>query len=340
MHLRIFPSKDQTKHARPKYFFVPEEKIYQNYVIHPRANSANRPLTLYEALKLGAKSAGFKVCEAPLNLPCNGRSLLFYHSPGMRILIHRLFRCKYVYLCWGLPKQESNTHLGYLKLWRLKAILNHAVTVLVNDRVTKQDVAYLGVKNAIILPNFVDDIFFSFSSVSQRESFILAAGDVDRDEGLIVEIAKRSRLSVVRVTRDQRVRDFHQRSNGQGVKIKFRCSFDELRNLYQKAQIVIIPLLNNNHAAGQTSLLESVASGAPVVITAGRSSTIAERVQSVVSIPDQSVTSWLSAINRILRGEVATDNARRESRQYLLETHGGLAFTKNVSDILKSIDVS
>ena len=46
-----------------------------------------------------------------------------------------------------------------------------------------------------------------------------------------------------------------------------RYEFDELRDLYGRADLVVVPLLRNEYSAGLTTLFEAMACAAPVVVT-------------------------------------------------------------------------
>jgi glycosyltransferase involved in cell wall biosynthesis len=61
---------------------------------------------------------------------------------------------------------------------------------------------------------------------------------------------------------------------------------------------VVLPLTGDNHAAGQTSILEALSCGAPVVISRGRTSAIFPGVATVIVCASQDPDEWVETIER------------------------------------------
>lgn len=204
-------------------------------------------------------------------------------------------------MCWGIPKKSENYLTNYLKSWKLKIILRNSSVILVNDQLTFKDVLRFGVdKNKLeLFPYIVDTSFFSFTPYHKREKFILVPGDNDRDEELVKKISTSTPYKIIRVTRDKRNLERYKNDKSSRVDVRYDIRFSELRDLYKSAYIVALPIKSDNHAAGQTSVLEALSCGAPVLISKGRTSSIVNKYDSVLEVPDNKLETWIESVEKM-----------------------------------------
>jgi len=224
--------------------------------------------------------------------------VFFWFSPSLQALLSCLFCRNTIYLCWGLPRQSSSALIARLKKWRLQSILKRSRVVLANDTQTLQELKKLGLADAKIFPYIVDANFFRFSAPTQRKNFLLVPGDNDRDEALIVALSAAVPYPIIRVTREQTVIDFYNNQPNANIEVRCQVSFSELLTLYQTAHSILLPIVSQTHAAGQTSILEALACGAPVLISKGRTSSIVNQYDSVTEIENNQVEAWCNAIEQ------------------------------------------
>jgi hypothetical protein len=178
-----------------------------------------------------------------------------------------------------------------LKQAKLIALLRTAAVVVVNDKITRNDVRRLAGRDAKIVPYVVDTDFFEYAPPQNRSDFVLVPGNNDRHEALVQRIARQG-LRVVRLTTDERVAQYHAEHNNSNLDVRVKVSYLELRDYYQTATAVVLPLVSKNHAAGQTSLLEGIACGAPLLITDGRAAGVANDFPSVIRCESDSSDTW------------------------------------------------
>lgn len=247
-----------------------------------------------------------------------GRVFLFWH-PGPEALSIGLARRRLIYLCWGMPSPEGSNLSRRIKRERLRMVLKFAHTVAVNDPVTALEVRALSGRDSVRIPYLVDTDFFAYSPPEQRGKEVLVPGDNDRDESLVRDLA-RAGTEVVRVTRAQEVVDYHRRQGAlPGLAVRMNVPFTELRSLYQRAQAVLLPIRSRHHAAGQTSLLEALSTGAPVIISAGRVATIGADYALVQVCQDQRLSSFQEALQRV--PSLLAEDLPRRSAEKVDRTH-------------------
>lgn len=94
--------------------------------------------------------------------------------------------------------------------------------------------------------------------------------------------------------------------------------FDELRDLYQQADVTVISLLHNTYSAGLTALLEAVACGCPAIITR-TPGLVSELVDADVVWgvpPDDPAALWDMLTTVLTDSEAAEAQAERALAHY------------------------
>lgn len=203
-------------------------------------------------------------------------------NPNLALCANSVSNKNSVYLFWGVT--ESNGFQHQIANLRLKWILKRAGSICVNDRISADDVGRLVGRKAHLIPYVVDSDFFR-PAPGTRDTTIVVPGNNDRDEDFVTTLASQGR-SIIRVTSSPKIRDHYMKRGLQSI-LRYRVTFTELRDLYQRSGMVVFPISNPNHAAGQTAVLEALACGAPIIITSGRTATIVEDYPGVrVTTPE------------------------------------------------------
>lgn len=120
-----------------------------------------------------------------------------------------------------------------------------------------------------------------------------------------------------------------------------RFEFSELRGLYQDAAVTVIPLLANDYSAGMTTMMEAIACGSPVIITAnlGLASDFAER-DLVVGVPPGDATAMRAALEEV-RSDPDVARARADrARRYVLANHSSVRYVELLCGSLHAFHVS
>lgn len=308
---------------------IPE---YRNESI--KKSGQNRPQDLYDVMQLVAnsmiRSARLGTLQEGIYSP---DSLIISWSPNLYVLLLSILRRNIFYLCWGVPKYKSSV-LGRLKEYKLKLILRNVTAIFVNDTVTQKDVYHItGVESAKIY-YVVDNNYFYYTPYVNRGDYILVPGNNDRDEDLVVELSRRG-YSIIRLTRDSRVKNLYEtKFKSSSVDLRFHVTVAQVRDLYQNAKMVVLPICSDNHAAGQTAILEAISCGTPVVLSSGRTSSIVDGVDSVSLCHTNACDEWITAIEQAEKIEEKRPGVLKQCSE-LISRHSPSSVATSIIDNIR-----
>lgn len=254
-----------------------------------RAEGVEVPLRWHQLLDwLSRTHTGRGVTETSMTHVLSGRARLLAWQPSYNALLAAMGLGGLIYLCWGFPYRVG---------WRdrrLELILRRAQHLLVNDDATKAEIAGRIGREAQIVPFFVDTQFFAFRPLHGRDDFLFCNGINDRDPDLLLSLARRGHRIVWLVNDDS----LFQKYEGSHANLSLRrnVTYAELRFLYQTCRATIMPTIRDAHCAGQTTGMEAISCGAPLLMSPGRTAGILAPLPSVVVVADNSSDSWDAAV--------------------------------------------
>ncbi len=111
--------------------------------------------------------------------------------------------------------------------------------------------------------------------------------------------------------------------------------FLELRDLYQRADLLVLPLLENRYSAGLTTLFEAIACGAPVVVS--ESPGIIQRLIDegcVIGVPPGDHDRMRDAVKEMLDDPAAATARAASARQVILDRYSAESFLDLLDGIL------
>jgi glycosyltransferase involved in cell wall biosynthesis len=166
----------------------------------------------------------------------------------------------------------------------------------------------------------VDTAFFNPTSFAQSGPMLTVGDDVGRDyktllsavEGTDVELVARTKRMPHEVGTNTRVRV-----------IRDRLSWRGLRNLYADARFVVVPLLPSIHASGVSSLLEAMAMGKAIIVSAspGIGDYVVPDVTALVT-PCGDAGALREAIQRLRSDDMLCQRLGAAARSFALEQCG------------------
>jgi len=193
-----------------------------------------------------------------------------------------------IYLCWGVPAYKG------LKRMAFRLMLTRAAHLLVNEDVTRTQIKAAIGRSARIVPYFVDTDYFSYHPVGGRKGFLFCAGSNDRDPEVLLGLAEVG-YEVVWLVNDPRLLATYSNRHSR-LQVRSRVPYEILRKLYQTCAAVVSPLARDLHAAGQSTGLEALACGAPLLISPCRAATLFEAMPSVCVVESSEPAVWSRAV--------------------------------------------
>ena len=209
-------------------------------------------------------------------------------------ILAALLRRPLAYMCWGVAY-----HRG-VRRRIARMVLRAADVVFVNDARTAEEVRAVAGVEAQRLPYMVDTEFFAFSA-DAREDFLFCPGANDRDGDVLLGLARLGH----KVVWLNNLPDLAARHAGlsPNLTIVAHPSFADLRSLYRRCAAVVQPLTRDIHAAGQTTTLEALACGAPVILGTGRTAGMFAQADLVDVVAGRDSNAWSAAVARALARE-------------------------------------
>jgi len=171
---------------------------------------------------------------------------------------------------------NSDNKTRLFRIWPLHKSFSQLI--LVSKRQAEYATSVLG------LPE--DRVHFVFDKVDQKfftpltnecDNFILSVGNEQRDYELLLRAIEGTGIKLVVVAASPWSTNKVDGIRGQNVSFLSGISFLELRNLYDRARIVVVPLQSVDYAAGANTILEAMAMAKPLIL--GRSSGILEYIE-------------------------------------------------------------
>ena len=177
------------------------------------------------------------------------------------LLLRKLFRFRPRIVLWevsgrGWPKRD----------WILDYVVPRVdhVLVLTEDQRAKVEAQYQLRNPAQVLGFAIDDEFFRSMSEHVEQRYVLAVGDdVSRDYTTLIEACRLAGLPLKLRSNAK----FALPDNTEHVSFVNRLSYHELRDLYDNATIVVVPLTPADYPSGITAVYEAMAMGKPLVVT-------------------------------------------------------------------------
>lgn len=233
-----------------------------------------------------------------------------------------------VYLCWGV-----DYHRG-VRRRIARMILRRARLVLVNDALTAAEVEHVAGVRSERIPYLVDTEFYTCQPVGQREDYLFCPGANDRDGEVLLGLAHRGHRVIWLNNLPELAARFAGRDDNL-IQVSFP-SFAELRDLYRRCRAVVLPLTRDIHAAGQTTTLEALASGCPVIVSRGRT---AELFDGLVTVVDGSETAeWNEAISQAVAADHSDPTLPAARACHIAERHGVAAVSAALRQVFRTVD--
>lgn len=262
----------------------------------------------------------------PTTMFANGIHFGWHLQPSM--IAAALLRRPLAYMCWGVAYHQG------VRRRIARMVLRAADVVFVNDARTAEEVRAVAGVEAQRLPYLVDTEFFAVAT-GEREDFLFCPGANDRDGDVLLALARQGHKVVwLNNLPDLAARYARLTPN---LSILAHLSFADLRTLYQRCAAVVQPLTRDVHAAGQTTTLEALASGAPVILGTGRTADLFTEAGLVDVVRGLNTAAWSAAIARALSRERDDPTLARARAAHIVHNHAPEVVAARLGDALNRV---
>ncbi len=168
------------------------------------------------------------------------RVLNGFRSPRMRLIFRRLFRKVDQWVAYGWEEAQ------WLRAW-LGLDPDHA--------------------RVRFVPFGVDTEYFQPRDVPPQCDVLSIGADPQRDYSLLLETARRNPAVRVRIVTNADHAGRLAEEGLENIEIVQDVPFEQLRDLYATARIIVLPVRENTYSGATTTLLQALAMAKPVVVS-------------------------------------------------------------------------
>lgn len=269
--------KDSKKKIEPNHFLYGYGFIKKTKIAVSFSDAAYRFPILhwiffpFEQMIIKKTSIGFKLDQAILLIPkaLNSDVLVTTtDSAGLPFLLlkkARVLKKPIIYISTGLVNEMIKRQSSVL-IHLYKNLLKESSFIICHSPVEREQFIKMvpALKNKIIFIPFCIDINF-FKKSHNNGGYILSIGrDRSRDYKLLFAVAEKARHEeFVLITEKSNIKGLIIPKN---IKVYFNLTYKQVRDYYQRAKTVFIPLRELHRSEGQVSFLESIATRNKTII--------------------------------------------------------------------------
>mgnify|MGYP001186900588 FL=1 len=191
-------------------------------------------------------------------------------------------------------------------------------------------------------PFCVDNQFWSSDEInmSQKEGILFVGNDGKRDFEKVVKISKalpnyKFIFVSSRINQDDVLNDNVTLIKGHW---NYNLMSDtDLKKLYQKSKITIIPLVESLQPSGQSVALQSMSVGTPVVISKTKGFwdfSKFSNMKNIILMENNNLDNWVKTIDLLYKDETTLLNIAKEAKNNVQEEFDISIFNKNLSNLI------
>lgn len=325
MFVFMAPKEDQLRQMRddcidePKWFAYPIEKA--GFELHfkskPRAGLSRLRRLLRNSRELCALIFNIGEFEA---LACT-------------LLGHRLRIC-------SLFQWRALENLPFHKRLCYRKILDMSKVIAVYDEVSEYYVRKIYPRKRIVrIGLFADTEFFRPSENSNgKNDYILCPGSNFRLENVVLEVARKLPLKVVRYSNELIVKEFYSKHSSSGVDFRYNIPYTEVRCLFDKAQFVLNIADDTQIPAGIYAFCQALAMNQTVVTPDMHSSSgyelpSGDKPYHTIDDPFD-MNKWVSTSKAIIEGKLKINGKPRDLAEKFCSIERSIKDWKQIKDLL------
>lgn len=225
--------------------------------------------------------------------------------------------------------------------------LNSANNIICLSEFQKKDLVSYGVreKNISVIEFGVDDNFYQ-ADYSNKGEYILSVGkDNGRDFDYLIDLSEQLNERVVIVTSKRLSSRFRELPDN--VKVFNEIGFEDLRKVYSKAKLVVVPTKSKNRlekersfysdCSGQTVVLDAMAMGKPVIASDMKWIRDYNIENLIFTYNADNQEELLDKIKYVLQNQVISEQKVKLAREVIEEKYNTSRMAKGFIDIFDLI---
>jgi glycosyltransferase involved in cell wall biosynthesis len=183
-----------------------------------------------------------------------------------------------------------------------------------------------------------DERFFRPGLATQEPDLICAAGQLLRDYETLVEAVRDKPVRVQIAAGSPWIDKKLEPAGGLPANVKWgRLDRFELRDLYARSALAVVPIRQNHYQTGIATILEMMAMGKCVIATRthGQTDTIVDG-ETGVYVPPAEPRALYAAIERLLANPEEAARIGRNARRFMEEQAGLDIFVRRICDAVRA----
>ena len=262
------------------------------------------------------------------------------------LVIYKIFKInKSTVIVMGLLAKETSNLFSHICQRFLLKIFFRTVDnfiFLSKGECQQAKVSYKKFRNKFtFIPFCIDTNFWDPDEFEKtKDKVIFVGNDGRREYDLVLDIAlKIPDVEFILVTSEIR----HEDIKSSNVKLyegswnKQILSDDELKSLYSKATLSIIPIKNSYQPSGQSVALQSMSMGIPVVITdtvGFWDKELFKDKENIYFIQNNNINNWIEKIKLILKNKETASSVKKSAKSLVSENYRTDIFYNSIKKII------
>jgi glycosyltransferase involved in cell wall biosynthesis len=237
-------------------------------------------------------------------------------------------------------KLSSGWKTALFRVWRLYKRFTHVICVCRAQADYAVNKLGLPASSVDFIYDKVDHHFFQ-PIQAETENYILAVGKEQRDYKSLIQAVDGTGLRVVIVASSPWSNGRVQFKSADHVTVLSNLTYHELKLMYARARLVVVPLLDVDYAAGVNSVLEAMAMAKPLIVT--RSQGITDYVvdnETGIDVTTQDVRGLRYCILSLWQKPGERDRLGANARQAVEEQMNLDIYVDRVVQIMRQVTAS
>ncbi len=261
-------------------------------------------------------------------------------------------RPELIYCAMGLASSLEKIKSRNLLLYKIincyfKKIISACSSIIVLGKGEYEFFAseFPEIQNRLFFLPFGVDIDFWYPDQNRKliNSTVLFIGnDLNRDFKLVIDIAKKMpAFNFIFVT--SRINENELPVNVKLIKGDWRNAFVsdlEIRDLYYKSKIVILPLKESLQPSGQSVSLQAMACGRPVIITKTKGFWEPDKYEDrkhCIFVKTRNVEEWERKISDLIKDKKLYEKIAFEGRKLIEQDYTSNKFSLKIEEVIKKL---